>query len=73
MERHRRTVAKTITWRFMAVAITWVVVYFITKDVKQSTVIALAANGLKTALYYLHERLWSNIPFGTKESDGIKK
>ena len=64
MDRHRRTLIKTVTWRLSAFLVTWIVVYLFRHDVRESTWISLIANGLKTALYYLHERVWNKVPFG---------
>ena len=67
MERHKRTLAKTITWRLWALVITWMVVYVYNRDVKQSTAISITANGLKVFFYYLHERLWNRFSFGREK------
>lgn len=64
MERHSRTITKTLTWRVIATLTTILVVYIIDKDVKSSLVIGVSANLIKLFLYYLHERLWNRIKFG---------
>ena len=66
MDRHRRTLVKTLTWRFFAVLITWIVVYLYSRDVQESTVVAVIANVIKMAVYYLHERVWNNLSFGKR-------
>lgn len=67
MDRHRRTIVKTITWRFCAIVITWIIVYLYNKDIKESTIIAFSANIIKTLLYYIHERIWNRFSFGKQK------
>ena len=64
MDLRRRTLVKTATWRILAVAITWIVVFLYNRDVTESTVVALCANALKSVLYYMHERIWNRFSFG---------
>ena len=64
MDRHRRTLVKTVTWRLLAFLITTVVVYAFRRDVMESIEISLVANGLKMIIYYLHERIWNKLAFG---------
>ncbi len=63
-EHPKRTLAKTVTWRVIALFTTTVVVYAYSGDVKESVVIGLVANLLKMFLYYAHERVWNRIGFG---------
>ncbi|HDZ77229.1 MAG TPA: DUF2061 domain-containing protein [Candidatus Omnitrophica bacterium] len=67
MEQHKRTILKTITWRVIAVLVTMIIVYLYNKDIKESVIISLAANGIKMFLYYIHERMWNKIDFGRKK------
>ncbi|MDH5719628.1 MAG: DUF2061 domain-containing protein [Spirochaetia bacterium] len=69
MELKRRTLVKTITWRFIAVFITMGAVYIYNQDVKESVIVSLMANGLKMILYYMHERIWLRIKFGMIRPD----
>ena len=64
MERHSRTIAKTLTWRVIGTLITIWVVYLFDTDLKSSITIGISANLIKLFLYYLHERLWNRIAFG---------
>lgn len=67
MEAHRRSLAKAATWRIIAVFITMIAVYLYSRDIKESIIVSLAANGVKTFLYYLHERAWNKIDFGREK------
>ena len=64
MDRHKRTLVKTLTWRVLAIFITWIIAYAFSRDIKVSTAIAIAANLIKTLCYYVHERIWNRVPFG---------
>jgi len=55
-DRKRRSIVKTITWRIIAILVTTVSIYIITKDVSISLEAGLIINFIKGALYYFHER-----------------
>ena len=67
IEKKRRSVLKTISWRIWATLTTAALVLLLVGEIK----IALAVGGLeviiKMALYFLHERWWNKIKFGKKE------
>ncbi len=67
MELRKRSVAKTITWRVIAVFVTMIAVYLYNRDIKESLIVSLSANAVKMILYYLHERFWNRINFGRKK------
>ena len=69
MESHKRSIVKSLTWRVIAVFVTMVAVYIYNRDVRESVVVSLAANGVKMFLYYLHERIWNHISYGRKRPD----
>jgi len=60
----KRSIAKTITWRLIAITITYTIVYIITKDLIRSTLITIFADSIKTVAYFLHERGWKKIKWG---------
>ncbi|MBL7071572.1 MAG: DUF2061 domain-containing protein [Candidatus Omnitrophica bacterium] len=64
MDHPKRTLVKTITWRLIAFAITIVVVYLYSGDVKESLIVGIGANLLKMVFYYAHERAWNRVRFG---------
>ncbi len=67
IEKKRRSVLKTISWRILATLTTAALVLFFVGEIK----IALAVGGIevviKMILYFLHERWWNTIKFGKKE------
>ena len=64
MERHSRTVFKTLSWRVFATVSTLILVYFFTRNIVISASVSLVDVVVKTVIYYLHERIWNNITFG---------
>ena len=69
-ESHKRTVAKTISWRIIATITTALLVYIFTGNFKIAVVVGALEAVLKLLFYYLHERGWSHIAWGTREIDG---
>jgi uncharacterized membrane protein len=63
-EKKKRSLGKTGTWRVLATAITVLIVYFVTRNVVIASVTGLFSSFVKTALYYLHERVWEKTDWG---------
>jgi adenylylsulfate kinase len=67
IEKKRRSVLKTLSWRIWATLTTAALVLLFVGEVK----IALAIGGLeviiKMALYFLHERWWNTIKYGKEQ------
>ncbi len=66
-EKRRRSGAKALSYRILSISVDSVVAYFFTRDAGLSAMIVLFVNGYSTALYYLHERVWSHIHWGRKQ------
>lgn len=64
MESRRRSIAKALSWRVLAVMITTFVAYLFTEDHTFAMKIGLADSLIKLLVYYLHERAWIRAPFG---------
>ncbi|WP_421764117.1 DUF2061 domain-containing protein [Ekhidna sp.] len=64
----KRHIAKTITWRVIASATTFVLALVFFQDhpnaMENATGIAIAESILKMLFYYLHERAWYKSKFG---------
>lgn len=63
-ERRTRIIARTVGYRTVMVLITMVVAFLVTDNVSNAVNIGLVTNVLKTATYYVYERLWSQITWG---------
>jgi uncharacterized membrane protein len=64
VEKHRRSVIKSATYRVVSISTDALVAYFFTRNVALSAGIVLFVNGYSTVLYYLHERVWAHIHWG---------
>lgn len=66
IESHARTVAKSISWRVVATFTSMSIVYILTKE----PLITLGFGAIeviaKITFYYLHERAWHKVTWGTK-------
>jgi uncharacterized membrane protein len=68
-EAHRRSMAKSITWRVTASLDTFLVSFIITGRVMIAGSIAGAEILTKLALYYFHERIWALVPYGLRPNE----
>ena len=64
MESHKRSIAKTISWRVVATIITGVVTYLLTGRLDFAVTVGLADTFVKFFIYYVHERMWTRISYG---------
>lgn len=64
MESHKRSIAKTVSWRVMATIITGVVTYVLTDRLDFAVTVGLADTLVKVFIYYAHERMWTRISYG---------
>ncbi len=66
----KRHIAKTITWRLIASATTFILaMLFFQEDpnaAQKATGIAVAESAIKMVFYYFHERVWYKYNFGVK-------
>jgi uncharacterized membrane protein len=60
----KRALAKTLCYRALMVAITVVVAWAVVGDIGDAVNIGLITNVVKTATYYMYERLWDHISWG---------
>jgi uncharacterized membrane protein len=60
-----RSIAKTLTWRVFAELDTFIVSYLLTGSMTWSLSIVGIESTTKTVLYYLHERAWGHVTWGS--------
>ena len=60
-ELKKRTLAKTMTWRFTASLTTFLIAWILTGDLLIGVSIGSIEAIAKIFLYYYHERIWNNI------------
>jgi len=73
MEKRIRSVAKTISWRFIATLITLLLAYLWLHEWTTSIALAILINGIKGLAYYLHERGWNLIHWGRIKDTSSKE
>ena len=64
IDSHKRSIAKTISWRTIATVITALVAFAFTGEIALSLSIGFSDTLIKLLAYYLHERAWNKINFG---------
>jgi uncharacterized membrane protein len=64
METKKRSIAKAISWRIIATAITSSLALGLTGEWKFAATIGLADTTLKFFIYFSHERFWNRITYG---------
>lgn len=68
-ELHRRSIAKSVSYRIASIVADSFVAYFFTRNVALSAGIVIFVNGYSTLLYYLHERIWAHIHWGHQKTN----
>ena len=63
-EEHKRSAAKTVSWRVIATSTTMVLVYVFTGEFELAAGVGIGDVLLKVLFYFLHERAWNRIAFG---------
>ena len=61
-----RTLVKTLSWRIIGSASTFLISYIVTGQLVIATGIAIAQMIVNTVLYYIHEIVWNKIKLGMK-------
>lgn len=59
-----RSLAKSLTWRVVALLTTFITLYALSKDVSMATIATLITNGINFVAYYYHERIWNAVRWG---------
>ena len=63
-EEHKRSAAKTVSWRIIATSTTMILVYIFTGEFELAAGVGIGDVLLKVLFYFLHERAWNRIAFG---------
>lgn len=63
-ELHRRSIAKSISYRVVSIAVDSAVAYYFTRSIALSAGIVIFVDTYSTIVYYLHERVWAHIHYG---------
>ena len=63
-ESRFRSIAKGITWRFIASGTTMSIVYLMTGNIELVASVGIADVTAKLLFYYFHERAWGSVKWG---------
>ncbi len=63
-ETNRRSIVKSISWRFFAAVITSLVVFFLTGKMEFAAKVGMIDTAIKLLVYFAHERAWNKINYG---------
>jgi len=66
-DAHYRSILKAISWRFVAITTTILIVFAFTRRVVLSAGVGAVQAVVNLILYYFHERIWGWIGIGKKE------
>ena len=66
-ESKRRSILKTVSWRFWATLTTAILVYVFTGKIELAVAIGGIEIVIKMIFYFLHERAWNNVNYGKKQ------
>ena len=80
LELKRRTIVKSLLWRLIGIAWTWLGAYFILlltpERFRTATLMATAIvvyhHSTRMVMYYIYERIWSRILWGRVGKDGLE-
>jgi adenylylsulfate kinase len=60
----KRSLAKSLTWRILAIIVTFASIYLLTGEIDTATAGTILTNSVNFILYYFHERTWNSIGWG---------
>ncbi len=60
----KRSFAKSLTWRLVALITTFVTLYTLSKDINMATMATVITNAVNFVAYYYHERIWNAVRWG---------
>lgn len=66
MERHRRSIAKAVSWRIIATLTTMLLVFVFTGELVLTLGVGALDISLKMVFYYVHERAWNRVVWGRR-------
>ncbi len=61
----KRSLVKALTYRAVIIALDFLVIFLFTHKVDVALGFMIASNIYTTAAYFLHERMWAHIRWGT--------
>ncbi len=72
IESRKRSLAKAITWRIIAMTLLTAVTWLFTSDAQVTASVVIVASTIHVITYYIHERLWERVKWGRKPTSRKK-
>lgn len=72
IERKRRSIVKTITWRAVGTIDTIIISWIVVGDINFAVTIGGIELFTKMTLYFLHERAWDRSNFGREKETPVE-
>jgi len=69
-ETRKRSVVKALTYRVVIVCLDFLAIYLFTHKIEVALGFMIVSNIYTTVGYFLHERIWARIRWGTEPSAG---
>ena len=69
MDSLKRSIAKTLSWRFVGTLLTTILLYIATGQLAIAIGFGLIDTLVKFVAYFIHERVWNKIKFGRDNVD----
>jgi len=67
-DAHKRSILKALMYRGCSVVILGIVSWITTKDITQTSIIAVGYQAFSLCGYYANERIWERIKWGRKST-----
>ena len=65
-DSNARSLAKTVSWRVTVSVLSFFISWGVTGSAELAGILFLSKAGLNTIWYFLHERIWNRISWGTQ-------
>lgn len=67
-ETHKRAIVKAATYRAIVAITLAAISWYYTGDIFETSAVSITYTILATIVYYLHERAWLKVKWGTKKN-----
>lgn len=66
-ETLRRTMARNVTWRCVAVLDAFALAWIVTRNPWSAAALSVGYNAIQFALHFAHDRVWAHVQWGHEE------
>ena len=72
METHKRSLVKSVSWRFFGLIFTSLAAWLVTGSAKAGLAIGSIDFIMKIGTFYAHERFWQRVRWGLVDTNAVK-